>query len=323
MASEPISIVIPAFNQLAYCRQCIESLVRNTRRAYRLILVDNGSTDGVGEYFDSVTDATALHAGRNLGFPAGTNLGLKRATGHVVVLNSDTVVSEGWLTQLETALLSEDDFGMAGPMSNQAGGAQQIDGLALHTPAEIDAFALQLAQQRPGAVRTCHRLVGFCLMVRGDVLAKVGLLDEAFGIGNFEDDDYCFRVRQAGYRLAVAEDCFVFHHGGRTFEGMGLAGDEFNALLARNRQRYMDKWDVHVAEPAAPEKKSLALNARAHEALAQQRPTDAMRLLKDAIAACPTLPRNYEDLAAILQQLGKPQLAQDFLKQAQRATEKL
>ena len=76
MSEKPISIVIPAFNQLEYCRACIESIRRVTERAYRLILVDNGSSDGVSEYFDSLDGADVVHVPENLGFPAGSNLGL-------------------------------------------------------------------------------------------------------------------------------------------------------------------------------------------------------------------------------------------------------
>ena len=74
MAARPITIIVPAFNQLACCRQCVESVCRHTAgRPYRLILVDNGSTDGVGEYFESVPGAVVVHSETNLGFAAGVN----------------------------------------------------------------------------------------------------------------------------------------------------------------------------------------------------------------------------------------------------------
>jgi len=319
MGPQPISIVIPAFNQLDYCRQCIVSLASRTKRPYRLVLVDNGSTDGVGEYFDAVEGADVVHTGENLGFPGGTNRGLERAEGHVVMLNSDTLVSDGWLTRLERALLSADDIGMVGPVTNYAAGPQQIDGLVLGDQADVDAFAHRLAERKASRVQETHRLVGFCLMIRDAALAEVGLLDESFGLGNFEDDDYCWRMRQAGYRLAIAEDCFVFHYGGRTFDGMGIGDDEFRALMDENRQRYEAKWGVRLPGPPPPARQSMALNARAQEALAAGQPTEAVRLLKQAIATCPDVAQHYSDLGVVLHLLKESVLAYDCFVQALRA----
>ncbi|MEA3365964.1 MAG: glycosyltransferase, partial [Candidatus Hydrogenedentes bacterium] len=124
MALKPISVIIPAFNQVNYCRQCIQSIRMHTDREYRLILVDNGSTDGVSEFFDSVPGATVVHSDANLGFAGGVNLGFDHADGHVLLLNSDTLVPKGWLGILQHALLEEDDIGMVGPMSNCVSGPQ-------------------------------------------------------------------------------------------------------------------------------------------------------------------------------------------------------
>ena len=64
-----------------------------------------------------------------------------------------------------------------------------------------------------------NRLVGFCLLIKREVIDAIGLLDERFGIGCFEDDDYCLRAIAAGYRAVIAGDAFVHHYGGRTFLG--------------------------------------------------------------------------------------------------------
>jgi len=312
----PISIIIPAFNQLDFCRACIASLQRNTARPYRLILVDNGSTDGVSTFFDSIPKAEVIHAAGNRGFAGGVNLGLARAEGHVVLLNSDTLLSPEWLERLERALLSGEDIGMAGPMSNCAAGAQQIDGLTLRTEEQIDAFARELAVRKDGTVRSVTRLVGFCLMIREAVWREIGPFDERFGIGNYEDDDYCTRVRRAGYRLMVAEDAFVFHHGGRTFAGMGLEGAAFNQLLDENRRRYVQKWDVQIPAPPSPTRRAEQLNARAQEALAHGRAADAVRLLRAAIEADPSAPEHYNDLGAVLWRLQQPEVAYGFFLEA-------
>ena len=79
-----------------------------------------------------------------------------------------------------------------------------------------------------------NRLVGFCLLIRREVIEAIGLLDEQFGVGCFEDDDYCLRAIQAGYRAVIAGDAFVHHFGGRTFVGSGV-----------------DSRRAHAREPAA------------------------------------------------------------------------
>jgi hypothetical protein len=85
------------------------------------------------------------------------------------------------------------------------------------------------------------RLVGFCLLIRRGLIDKVGLLDERFGIGCFEDDDYCLRARQAGYRAVMARDAFIHHHGGATFQGSGV---DFAAVMRKNEQVFRAKWEA-------------------------------------------------------------------------------
>lgn len=314
----PISIIIPAFNQVVFCRQCIQSVLMNTRRAYKLILVDNGSTDGVTELFDNVPDAVAVHSPTNLGFAGGVNLGLERAEGHVLLLNSDTLVPQGWLQRLENALLEADDVGMVGPMSNNVSGVQQIDGLAFTSLDEVDAFARELAERNAGKRREVPRLVGFCLLIRDSVLAEAGRFDEAYGIGNYEDDDYCMHVRAAGYRLCLAEDAFVFHYGGRTFLGMGMTGEKWNVLMERNRRRFEEKWRLTAAQRHDAAQESQRLNEQAREALKQGKTKEALRLLKRAIETCATLETNYNDLGVVLWHLNERERALDQFVRAVR-----
>src|SRR5262249_7355735 len=82
------------------------------------------------------------------------------------------------------------------------------------------------------------RLVGFCLLVRREVVNRVGLLDERFGVGCYEDDDYCRRVLRAGFRAVIARDAFVHHFGGRTFLGSGV---DYHRLMERNQQLFESK----------------------------------------------------------------------------------
>ena len=100
------SIIIPCWNQLEFTRKCIAALFRQTGPNWELIVVNNGSTDGTADYLGGIQDCspvpvTVIANGTNRGFPAAINQGLEYARGeHLVLLNNDVVVTDGWLGQL-------------------------------------------------------------------------------------------------------------------------------------------------------------------------------------------------------------------------------
>jgi GT2 family glycosyltransferase len=153
----------------------------------------------------------------NRGFAGGNNDGLKIASGaFLILLNSDCIVTKNWIEGL-TSLLSQDPtIGLAGPVSNSAGNEQRIFTMG-STPEEIMAEGLAWVSNSRGGRFETEMLTFFCVALRRDVLDRVGMLDENFGLGFYEDDDYCMRARQTGYKLICAEDAFVYHRGGGSF----------------------------------------------------------------------------------------------------------
>jgi GT2 family glycosyltransferase len=315
----PVSIIIPAFNQLDYCRQCVESVRMHTAWPYKLILVDNGSTDGVAEYFDSVPGATVVHTGSNLGFAAGVNRGWAHAEGHVLLLNSDTVVPPYWLTRLAEMLQAEEDAAMIGPVSNCVSGSQQIDCPPLNSLEEIIAFSENRSREKAGQRRDAARLVGFCLLIRDSAAAELGMLDEAYGIGNFEDDDYCMRALRSGWRLCIAEDCFVFHYGSRTFMAMGLLDSGWNELIETNQRIFEKKWQATPEERSDALQESRRLSREAQRLLEAGDPAGAVRLYREAAEAAPFYEVTWNDLGVALWHLGE---AEHAFRMFQRALEK-
>ncbi len=130
------------------------------------------------------------------------------------------------------------------------GSEQQIE-VDYETLAGLDGFAWEWGKAHDGELAATHRLIGFCLLIRRAVADLIGMLDERFGIGCFEDDDYCVRAIRAGYRAAIARDAFVHHYGGRTFVGSGA---DFAAIMRENERRFRDKWglDRQAESPAVP-----------------------------------------------------------------------
>ncbi|MDR6553932.1 GT2 family glycosyltransferase [Paenibacillus qinlingensis] len=232
------SIIIPTFNGLALLKACVTSIRQHTFAPYEIIVVDNGSQDGTMGYCrNEHIKLVALPA--NLGFPAACNYGLRLAEGDtLMLLNNDTIVTPNWLPKMLSCLNSREDIGMVGPVSNYVFSRQKI-----RIPfTGISNMVHIYSQVNPGKWRETKRLVGFCLLFKRSLYDQIGELDERFAPGYYEDDDFSYRARLAGYRLLIAGDCFVYHRGSVSFrKKMGRSKRE---LLRRNRKKFMHKWGV-------------------------------------------------------------------------------
>jgi len=244
------SIILVTFNELPYTRMCLDSLRMRTDEPYELIIVDNGSTDGTVEYLRAQSDVRLIENSENRGFPAAVNQGLAAAKGEqLLLLNNDTILTTGWLCRMLDVLDSDPKIGLVGPTSNHVGSAQQIDVDYRHLN-DLDGFAWtrhsQLIAERQPLVQETDRLIGFCLLFRRSVLDAVGLLDEQFGIGCFEDDDFCRRARAAGFSAVIARSAFIHHFGSVTFQASGA---DLGQILQTNQKLYDAKW--YGAKPSA------------------------------------------------------------------------
>ncbi|WP_068783255.1 glycosyltransferase family 2 protein [Paenibacillus phocaensis] len=235
------SIIIPTYNGLHLLAPCVAAIRQYTETPYEIIVVDNGSEDDTAAF--CLKERLILVAmPRNEGFPAAVNRGLSVASGdQLLLLNNDVIVSPRWLSNLLLALYSAADVGLVGPVTNYASGRQQVT----IDWAEGESFA-QAAERHnlPDSAKwqEVQRLVGMCLLLKREVLERVGLLDEGYSPGHYEDDDYCYRARQLGYRLLVCGDTLVYHEGSTSFKARHPEG--WNELLERNRLRFINKWGV-------------------------------------------------------------------------------
>jgi GT2 family glycosyltransferase len=260
VSDELASILVLCCNELPYTQLCLESVLRHTRPPYELVLVDNGSTDGTPAYLDEVRRrpgperVVVLRNETNRGFPAGCNQALAEARGqYLVLLNNDTVVSAGWLDGLVAWSLHDwPAVGLVGAVSNYAPPPQQVEA----GYADLDGLPAFAARRRREFARRAvqvERLTGFCLLVRREVLERIGGFDERFGLGFFDDDDLCVRAREAGFGLLVALDVYVHHFGSRTFRSLGL---DCERQLRESFEQFRDKWGAERAAgyqlPAGP-----------------------------------------------------------------------
>jgi GT2 family glycosyltransferase len=239
------SILIVTFNSLVFTRLCLESVLFNTDYPdYEIIVLDNGSHDGTRDYLHELerrfSQIEAVFNSRNLGFAHAVNQGLARAHGDVMVLlNNDTIVPPGWLGRL-VRYLDDPAIGLVGPVTNRAGNEAQIE-VPYRTYGEFLRFAQDYAQAHRDELSDIRMLAMFCVAMRRALFEQVGLLDERFEIGLFEDDDYAMRVRSAGYRVVCAEDVCV-HHFGQASLGELAASGEYGKLFHANRRRWEEKW---------------------------------------------------------------------------------
>lgn len=232
------SIIIPTFNGRELLKDCIYSIKRHTNEPYEIIVVDNGSSDGTVDICRQ-EGITFISLANNIGFPAACNKGLKIATGDtLLLLNNDVIVTRNWLQNMLNCLNSETKIGIVGPLTNYASGKQQID----MPYTSLEEMSNQLNEPDASKWLQVDRIVGLCFLFKRDLMDRIGLLDERYSPGHFEDDDYCYRARNAGYTFRIAGDVFVFHHGSASFAKQDMS--QVKHLIDTNKQKFMDKWGV-------------------------------------------------------------------------------
>ncbi|WP_078391726.1 glycosyltransferase [Shouchella patagoniensis] len=239
------SIVMLTYNQLELTQQCLTSLFLHTdMEETELIIIDNGSTDGTRDYLQKDERIKLVLNDQNVGFAKGCNQGIELASGdEIVFLNNDTILTENWLASMQHAMYSDKAIGMVGPMSNYVSGNQLIENPYTSLD-QLPAYAKKRAKEYKGQLRFVLRLVGFCLLVKREVIEKIGPFDERYEVGSFEDDDFCLRGVLNGFKLVIALDAHVHHHGHATFTGSPEIN--FNQIYWENRARFTEKWRTDV-----------------------------------------------------------------------------
>lgn len=242
---ELTSIIILTYNQLKYTKLCIESIKTWTRSPYELILVDNGSTDGTVEYLKSIDNAKLITNQTNLGFGKGINQGIRAADGdYILLLNNDTIVANNWLENQLRCIKDQPEIGIVGPRTNYAGGVQgEVKGDFRNLDKIMD-FSNKFNQPDPGKWFQVKEIVGFCMLIKREVIERIGLFDECFTHGMWEDNDFCRRARNKGFKLYCAGDTFVYHFGSQTILGNNL---DMRQIFLMNKEKYEKKWNISNA----------------------------------------------------------------------------
>jgi GT2 family glycosyltransferase/glycosyltransferase involved in cell wall biosynthesis len=273
VTATPVTIIVPVYRNVDDTRSCLESVLQyadDLETAFDVLVIDDASPEPeVVAYVDSLRDTstpvsiTVLRNPENLGFVKTVNIGLRRASGDVVILNADTVVTPGWLDRLAAAA-HEPDVATITPLTNHGSictlPTSVIEAFELDSSAprieECAAFvARHSLEKRPEVITG----VGFCMYTTRAALDAVGELDEdTFGTGYGEEVDFCLRATQMGYRHLVDDSTFIYHRGGGSFgtDGQHEGWRRSSAILderypffrpTNQRERARDPLDVPFA----------------------------------------------------------------------------
>lgn len=245
LGERSITVIVPVFNAFDVLGPCLESLDRYSP-AVPVCLIEDASDDGrvrplLRSWVAGRAGARLIELGENRGFVHAANLGARETRGDIVLLNSDTVVTRGWLEALQRCLASDRRIASATPWSNNAE-IVSLPGFCENNPVpeQPDRWARAVQASATGHYPELPTAVGFCMAVSRQAIDALGLFDEAaFGRGYGEENDFCRRADRAGWRNVLCEDAFVVHRGGESFAPLGLKpGEETMSRLLHKHPDY-------------------------------------------------------------------------------------
>jgi len=230
-------IVIPVWNQLELTKACVDSIIKNTSGVnYKLIIIDNASNNETKSYLESLKASLGqrillIRNENNIGFVRAANQGMRLSDApYTCLLNNDAVTTVGWLSEMIRVAEDSPIIGLINPSSNTMG---QKPGKGI----SIENYALKIKKE-PGAWEEIGSAVGFCMLIKKEVINKIGVFDEIYGMGNFEDTDYSRRAIKDGFLCVRASGAYVYHEEGTSF----VRGQTFDENFEQNRQIYEFRW---------------------------------------------------------------------------------
>ncbi len=220
-APDLVSIIIPVLNNLDYTRQCLEAIYQNTGHepAYEIIVVDNGSTDGTGDFLEQEQAAGRLKVlsnPENLGFARACNQGAQATRGSCLLfLNNDTQVLPGWLTAM-TACLKR-DVGVVGAKLLYPDDSVQHAGVVFNQDKRLLHIYKNFSKDHPAVnkEREFQAVTAACMLIRKSLFDEIGPFDESYFNG-LEDVDLCLNVKKLGYKVLYTPKCEVYHFESKT-----------------------------------------------------------------------------------------------------------
>jgi O-antigen biosynthesis protein len=253
-----VTIVIPVYDGRIDTLACLHSVLttRNEIAAHLVVIDDRSPDQQLSNELQRLASSQLFELIRhieNRGFVSSVNEGILRARGDVILLNSDTVVSDHWIDHLNAAASSREDLASVSPLSNNATIlSYPYINIANAVPSDCSIQQLTAFLESRSSEDELIEIptpVGFCMLMRRCAIERVGIFDEAaFGLGYGEESDWAMRARNQGYRHYVATRSFVYHAGGVSFADRAVQRQVDAAEILR--RRHPNYWPLvadHVA----------------------------------------------------------------------------
>ncbi|SET23001.1 Glycosyltransferase, GT2 family [Nitrosomonas marina] len=239
-----ISIIIPVYNKSLYTFTCLKSIHENSgSNLYEVIVVDDASSDDTPQMLDNVTGITVIRNADNKGFIRSSNIGVQAAKGrYIVLLNNDTIVTQGWLDALTHTFRRFPDAGLVGAKLIYPDGRLQEAGGVVWQDASAWNYGRYDNPDKPeySYCRAVDYCSGACLMIRRQDLIDLGPFDEYYAPAYYEDTDLAFRVRKAGKKVYYQPGALVVH-----FEGVSSGTDVSKGTKQYqvvNHKKFFNRW---------------------------------------------------------------------------------
>jgi GT2 family glycosyltransferase len=251
---KPITVIIPVYNAFDVTLDCVESVLRTIPRGVRVCVIDDASPSG---QFQDVLPAsmrrrrelTVLRNEKNLGFVGACNRGmLLESSGDVILLNSDTIVTKGWVQKLRRAAYSGERIGTVTPLTNNGticSVPRFLENNTLPQGFTLEEFSRLIEEVSGRAYVEAPTCVGFCTYIRRQMIDEVGVFDPVFKQGYGEENDLSRRAKARGFANIIDDATFVYHRGNMSFKEMREALSRANTEILR--QRYPD-YEQSVAQ---------------------------------------------------------------------------
>lgn len=230
-----VSVVIANWNGRGHLKRCLEALARQTLRDFQVVVVDNGSTDGSVEMVAAAfAGVRVIQNGKNLGFAAANNVGIRATDGlFVATLNNDTEPRADWLERLVEPALGDDTVGMVASRMLFADRPDMVNSAGIAMDRAGIAWDRMGGEPDRGGDRV-EEVFGPCAgaaLYRRAMLDRIGLFDEDF-FAYLEDVDLAWRARLAGWKCLYTPAAVVIHAHSAT----GVEGSPFKSYhLGRNK----------------------------------------------------------------------------------------
>lgn len=257
--SEKVDIIIPVYNGYDDLQRCIPSVKRHTDLSrHRVILINDCSPDErIAPYLDSLADdhILVLHNETNQGFSANVNIGMQLSEDRdVLLLNSDTIVTAGWLDKILACAYREESIATVTPLSNSAT-LCSVPVMCQDNPVPenctVDSYAALIERCSLHRYPRITVAVGFCMFIKRCVIEDIGYFDAGtFGRGYGEENDFCNRAEHAGYHHVMCDDTFVYHKGTASFDTAQKQAlcDAHNAILEERYPQQMRRNHLYCVE---------------------------------------------------------------------------